>query len=231
MRQDICTIPISEVFEKKEGCPICTLMKMLNDRIIEYILGAAMMEPDVRIKTNELGFCADHLSEMINQKNKLSLALILETHLDYINNQLFNKKLFKLNNKKTAYLAAKIENTCFACESIDFNAQNILKTLFLTYRQQLEFRELFREQKFLCFPHYRLLTDQAPKFLNKKPLTDFNEDCANLTHSHLMDLKNDIKDFTKMFDYRSSGENISEKAKTSISRTISFLTAKGNDEI
>lgn len=230
MREDICTIPISEVFEQKCGCPICNMKKMLNDRIVDYILGAAMMEPAVRIKTNELGFCKDHLTQMIAMPNKLSLALILETHLDHINEQLFKKKLFKINAKRSAYKAAKIENTCFACESIEWGMQNLLKTLFLTYREQYEFRQLFNQQQFICLPHYRLLIEMATDFLSKKPLSDFNEDCTNLTNSYLLSLKDDIHDFTKLFDYRNeNGDNL-DKAKSSIARTTSFLTANADSE-
>ena len=56
MRDDICTIPVSEVFEVNDGCPICRMKKTVEDHIIDYIMGAAMMEPDVRIETNKKGF-------------------------------------------------------------------------------------------------------------------------------------------------------------------------------
>lgn len=45
MRDDITSIPISEVFEPRDGCPICRLRNTLEDRVVEYITGAAMMEP------------------------------------------------------------------------------------------------------------------------------------------------------------------------------------------
>ena len=61
MRDDICTIPVSEVFEESDGCPICRMYETVEDRIITYILGDAMMEPDVRIETNKVGFCEKHL--------------------------------------------------------------------------------------------------------------------------------------------------------------------------
>ena len=52
MRDSILTIPISEVFEPKCGCPICLMRDMLEKRSVEYIMGSAMMEPDVRSETN-----------------------------------------------------------------------------------------------------------------------------------------------------------------------------------
>lgn len=45
MREDICSIPISEIFEPKDGCPFCRMRDMLEDRMATYITGAAMMEP------------------------------------------------------------------------------------------------------------------------------------------------------------------------------------------
>ena len=62
MREDICSIPISEIFEPKDGCPFCRMRDMLEDRMATYITGAAMMEPDVRIETNRQGFCKDHFA-------------------------------------------------------------------------------------------------------------------------------------------------------------------------
>ena len=81
MREDICTIPINELFEPKKGCPICRMVDMLEGRLAEYITGAAMMEPDVRIETNRLGFCERHFAQIHDVGSRLSIALILESHL------------------------------------------------------------------------------------------------------------------------------------------------------
>lgn len=98
MRDDICTIPLSEVFEDGDGCPICRMKRMLEERITDYILGAAMMEPDVRIETNKLGFCKSHLTKMMKKHNRLQLGLILETHLQEIEAEVFKKGIFGVNN-------------------------------------------------------------------------------------------------------------------------------------
>ena len=73
MRQDICTIPISEIFEVNDGCPICRMREVIEKRIVDYIMGAAMMEPDVRIETNRVGFCEHHYSEMLSIKTLFCL--------------------------------------------------------------------------------------------------------------------------------------------------------------
>ena len=82
MRESIYTIPLNDIFEVEDGCPLCRMRRLLENRCVEYIMGAAMMEPDVRIETNRYGFCQEHFSVMLKQKNRLSLALMIETHLD-----------------------------------------------------------------------------------------------------------------------------------------------------
>ena len=84
MAEQIYTIPINEAFEQQDGCPLCRMKQKLERESLEYVMGAAMMDPDVRIRTNRLGFCRDHFDRMLAMKNRLSLALILESHLDEV---------------------------------------------------------------------------------------------------------------------------------------------------
>ena len=88
MREDLCTIPINEVFEPRDGCPFCRMRDMLEDRMATYITGAAMMEPDVRIETNRLGFCTPHFNMILSRGSRLSVALILESLLHDVDEEL-----------------------------------------------------------------------------------------------------------------------------------------------
>lgn len=233
MRDDICTIPLSEVFEKEDGCPICRMREMLENRIEEYILGAAMMEPDVRIETNRLGFCSEHLKQLLKRHNRLQLGLILETHLKEVKAQVFKKGVFGLNNKKSAYSAARTVESCFICDKVNFGLENLIKTLFITYNNELDFRETFRKSEFICLPHYKILCEKAKDYLSKKPLSDFNEDILNLSESYIDGLYNDVHEFTKMFDYRNSENEKKDipKIKNSIERAFEYLCARGEENL
>ena len=68
--EQIYTIPVNEAFdavaEKSElGCPFCMLYRRLQNDELDIILGASMMEPDTRIKTNKEGFCRRHYGKML----------------------------------------------------------------------------------------------------------------------------------------------------------------------
>ena len=69
MEEKIYTIPVTEAFRKKDGCPLCRLKRELNETECGLIMGASMMEPDVRIQTNEQGFCAKHYEKLFSMKN------------------------------------------------------------------------------------------------------------------------------------------------------------------
>ena len=86
MRESLLTIPVNEILEPKCGCPICRMRDMLEQRTVEYIMGAAMMEPDYRIISNEKGYCNRHYSMMLPKKEKLSLAYNRGNGLAFLQN-------------------------------------------------------------------------------------------------------------------------------------------------
>ena len=87
------TIPVNEAFEASAadhscGCALCALSRKLEENELDLILGASMMEPDIRIRTNERGFCRQHYDMMFVRKNRLGMALTLESHLDELSREI-----------------------------------------------------------------------------------------------------------------------------------------------
>ena len=226
MRESILTIPISEILEPKEGCPICRMRDMLEQRTVEYIMGAAMMEPDVRIETNRAGFCHTHFQQMLKQKNRLSLALMLQTHLEEVDKQLFSrKKLFESKNAKKAKLS-EINSTCFVCEKVNWGMERLMRTFFEMYSHR-DFRDLLAEQEFICLPHYDLLQSLAPVYLQKDELKSFLKLAGELTGKHIELLYKDVSHYCSMYDYRNSGKDADwGNSKDSIERAIKFLVSR-----
>lgn len=223
MREDICTIPVSEVFEPKDGCPICRMRDMLEDRMTDYITGAAMMEPDVRIETNRLGFCERHFGMIRERGSRLSVALILESHLKEIETKLF-PALGQATEKKHLHAAQELEESCFICENIDKNVSHLLDTVLALWQTEEEFRRLYAQQPFLCLPHYRLMA-QAAQRLPRKSRAPFAAATAELAGNYLRTLEKDVTHFCSMFDYRNQNGDWGN-SRDAIERAIGFLTSR-----
>lgn len=225
MADKIYTIPIKEVFEPMEGCPLCRLHKLLEQRCTEYIMGAAMMEPDIRIETNKQGFCASHFEMMLARKNRLSLALMLESHLDELLNNTVCEKT-ALNPKKAAE-AVNIANNCYVCNKIEETMQTMINNMFKMYCADDEFKRLYENQPCLCFNHYARIAAKAPKALNRKQYEPFMKTTLALTKKSLEEIKADTSHFCKMFDYRSAQQGLEwGNAKTACERAAEYLTSK-----
>lgn len=226
MRDSILTIPISEILEPREGCPICRMRDMLEQRTVEYIMGAAMMEPDVRIETNRAGFCHTHFQQMMKQKNRLSLALMLQTHLEEVDRQLFSrKKLFEPKNARKAKLS-QINESCFVCEKVDWGMERLMRTFF-EMSSHSDIKQLLSEQEYICLPHFDLLQSLAPAYLQKYELDSFNKLISSLTENYIAVLYKDVSQYCSMYDYRNTGKDADwGNSRDSIERTVKFLVSR-----
>ena len=222
MKENICSIPVNDMFMPKDGCPMCRMRDMLEERKADYVTGSAMMEPNVRIKTNEQGFCYRHFSMMVKQGKRLSNALILESHLQQISETLVPPSPGGKPDKKRMAALETMLNDCFICRDIKENMENMVRIVHAMWISEPEFRQLYAEQKFICLEHFWLLMNVDQKGLGKS-LQAFYEETSRLTGGYLLELKNDISHFCKMFDYRSAGLSWGN-SKDSIERSIEFLT-------
>lgn len=223
MRENICTIPVSEVFEKSCGCPICRIQSEINERAVEFILGDAMMEPDVRVITNHTGFCYEHLSDMLGKSKRLPMAIMLETHLQEIEEKLIPNYYY---SKGKAKKADNVKEKCYVCNLIEDNYNRTIDTLFKLYKDNKEFRELFARQDYLCFPHYSELILKASKALPVLLRGKFSAECAALAKGQVIALRKQLSEFRDAYDYHNNGRPVPEKSIGSIERTIEFLTSK-----
>ncbi len=228
MRDNIYTIPISEVFEPKCGCPICSISDTLEERCVEYIMGAAMMEPDVRQQTNKQGFCKMHFDIMMKRKNRLSLALMLQSLLIELPQNIGEKK--QNSSMFARKKEEKAQSTCFVCSQIDWAKERMFSTIIKMYEQNDEFKALFKEQEYLCLPHYKELGSFASSKMNKKTIGEFSAVCDDLFKRQLDILTKEVSHYCSMYDYRNASANADwGTSKDSIERSIKFLTSRRVD--
>ena len=229
MAEKIYMIPVNEAFEASRddpacGCPYCSLERMLEEKELDAILGAAMMEPDIRIKTNELGFCHPHFEKMFGMKNRLGLALMLESHLDE-QRKLLDGSMLKTaaaNAESTSKKIDELQHSCYVCGKIEFHFEKMVSTSVYLWETDMEFRKKFDAQPYFCLTHYSRIINYASKKLPKKMVPDFLSAAKKVEAGYMDTLREDVKWFIKKFDYRYNEEPW-KNSKDSVERAIKFL--------
>ncbi len=221
MRETICTIPVNEIFEQTGGCPICRMRDTIEEKYVDYITGAAMMEPDIREITNQTGFCERHHFQILAKTGqRLPVCLTLTTHLAQI-----EKYLLGSADAKAVKGIEKMEKSCFVCDMIERNLARALDTLYRTYRDEAEFRALFASQEHICLPHYKRLIEEGKKTLGKQ-YKAFCAEANRQTAGYCRSLIGDLNNFADAFDHRNAGKPMPEASRDSLERSVEFLTSR-----
>ena len=209
MKETIYTIPINEAFETAgDGCPVCVLARKLDRDALDYVMGAAMMEPDVRVETNKLGFCAGHLDAMSEMGNRLSLALMLESYL---------------LEQRQSLATAKSDPaaTCFVCSRRDGFMGAYYRNMFYIWETEQTFRDKFSAAR-LCWTHIGALLNAAGANLGRKSLPLFRTSLLDVAYARLATLSPDVSAFCQSFDHRYADKPLGE-AKHAVENTIAWL--------
>ncbi len=234
--EQIYTIPINEAFDEVKdntalGCPVCRIMAKLEENELDLILGASMMEPDIRIRTNKEGFCGTHYKKMLGMKNPLGLALMLERHLDEVKKGLEGSLLSALVGKKheaASKYMEKMESSCYICGKVSFHLTRMLRNLAELYRTDKDFRAKYEEMPYFCIPHAKALLEGAKKEMTGKELVAFSDVTMRIEKAYLDSLRGDVSWFCKKFDYR-YGDEPWGNAKDAPIRAAAFLTGAKED--
>ena len=225
MQPNIATIPITEIFTETAGCPVCRMRKMLEAQYVEYITGAAMMAPDVRVITNRVGFCHRHYSMMVNTGPRLSNALLLQTHIDEVRGKVFPKRDSDPPSKQMLADIHTLDRTCYVCDRIDHDILHLLRTVYAQFGKDEDFRAQYRAQDCICLDHYALIMENVnKKVMDKRTLTAFYEATNALSKRYMDTLYDDVTHFASMYDYRNKGGDY-KNSKDSIERSVSFITS------
>ena len=222
MKEQLYTIPVNEAFEVDCECPICAMYHKLKEDALDFTLGPSYMEDDIRMVTDKVGFCKEHVQQLYDRQNRLGLALMLKTHADKtirdtskLINELDNPKPVKwsflkkaeepVQNPLLAYLE-EVQHSCFVCNKISMVFDRYVATIFFLYEKEADFRNIMDNCKGFCTEHYALLLREAPKQLSAKYLESF----MNALHKSYIEgmerVRDDLSWFIDKFDYRFTNE-------------------------
>lgn len=226
MSENIYTIPINEAFGYFEGCPICRLEDDLESASLEYVMGAAMMEPDVRTETNRLGFCGRHFDKMLDMKNRLGLALILESHVNTLGERFSHppakKSVFGKKGRPKSDGIKEAAESCFICNRVTDFMDKYYSNILHLWKTDAAFRDKLKGQPFFCLTHCAGLISRAPSALGEKSYGELYESVMSIQRRQLDTLSEQLGAFAKSFDYRHSGMELGE-ARLAVEKTIEFL--------
>ena len=239
MKEHIDTIPVNEAFDSGDECPFCYLERMSEQRAIRYVLGpgASYMEPDIREITDREGFCREHYKKMYDFGNALGNALIMQTYLAGLLEQLDRESAaFEIPAKRPLFggrKAADIEDTallhwakgrqstCYLCQKREFNMHRYFHTFFVLLKDP-EFRAKVESCKGFCMHHFTQLLEMAKEELPNGQREWFYPTVIGLMKENLSRVKEDLDWFVGMFDYRSAGRDW-KNSRDAVSRTMQKL--------
>ncbi len=227
--EQIYTIPVNEAFEKcagEGGCPFCVLEDQLDANEIELILGASMMEPDVRKKTNEQGFCRSHYKTMFAASKKLPLALILESHLSEVGGMLSAPGILPAAaGASSAKKLSQVSSSCYVCGRIEYNFSRMLDTAAYLWESDEEFRRKCKKQDGFCVPHAARYLSAAKARMKSKTYADFYKMIYDIEAKHIGGISDKLSRFVKSFDYRYANEPIDD-ARDAVEKTIELISGE-----
>ena len=246
MKEQIYTIPVNEVYDTDCSCPLCELENRIERESVEYALGAAMMEPDFRVESNERGYCRVLYAKLFEKPNKLSLALILDTHLMEIRKRLEAEEsgikalsrqksgLFKKNGAKDAAqklhsITDKINCDCMICKKVNFTMERYIDVIMYMYFTDTDFKEKFNKSNGFCFKHFNDVLKIMPSSLSDSQTKEFLPALFEKEKLLLDGLQEDIHNFTLKFDYRNKDIPWGN-AKDAPIRVIQALSGTANDD-
>lgn len=213
MKERIYSIPLTDALNEDCDCIMCRVAKNMENENIDYFLGPSMMEPECRMVTNNRGFCPRHLAALYERGNRLSLALMLDTHLEEVRERLSRKtKHFKTGGIASGGAKKSIEkitdelgrtvSSCAVCDKLNKEVVSAAGNLVYLWDKESEFRSKFGRSKGLCLPHMKMVLDVSADELSGKKLEEFVKELCNLQQSRLDELNEDVHWFTQKYDYR-----------------------------
>ena len=216
MKYTLDTIPVLDAYKTGCECPLCQLRIACEDSYVDSMLGAAYMEPDCRVRTNEVGFCTRHFQLMYDRRNRLGLALMTHTHMQEVISSV--ESILKADEPARGGLLASLRGSrdeggtpqkirarmsgCVICEQMEGAVNRYAYTIAQLYGTNSEFKAMFDASKGFCLPHLALVLEMAEKTLSGEALRAFKAAVSAVELPNLKRIEGELEWFTLKFDYR-----------------------------
>ena len=225
---------VHDAYAQGGECPLCSLMDGAERTYLRSFQHSRVMEPNVRVATNSLGFCPDHLGKLYQGENKLGLGLVVHTHLQekmpVIRSAL--EEIISTAQAGRRDRARRIEgiiatleslrDSCFICGLLRQDLARYAFTILYLWRKDPEFPVVFRASRGFCLTHFCTVTETAVALLRGDRFALWLRDAVPLMTGSLESLSEDLLAFTQLHQAgnRSLG---SESERSALARTLQKL--------
>ncbi len=229
-------LEISKVHDAyREGgeCPLCLLAEWAEETYLRSFQHSRIMEPNVRVKTNDSGFCPLHYRALYQRENKLGLGLMVHTHLQtalpFIRSAMETMRAAAASGRKgvgrlddAASSMESLHDRCFICDLLSTDLDRYAFTIMYLWRRDEEFLGTFRSSRGFCLSHFLAMLAKGRQMLRADRLERWLQDCIPLMTASLEALERDLLAFTQLHHdaNRSMG---SDDERTALSRALQKL--------
>ena len=233
MPTHIETAPVLEAVRQPDECPFCQLRRMIEQQTVERYLGGSVMEPDIRIKTNAVGFCREHHRQLMAQKDYHGYALMMQTRLKTVGEQLAPSiqalsggGLFEKKNLAAAQRRfAEASGRCLICENLNDSIARYMETFMKLYREEGAFRADYERGVGVCLYDLPLLLDKAQSHLPPQARKTLLAAVAKQLDSAFGTTQADLDALCSSFHYGSEHKN-NPRIHQALERAVNFLRGK-----
>jgi hypothetical protein len=233
---------IHDAYKEGGPCPLCACMEGVERSYLLSFQGSRVMEPNVRVKTNESGFCPNHYQSLYIGENKLGLGLVVHTHLkekipgikaairDVIEggDALKGRRGRDSMAERLDALADSLQtliSRCFICGMLAQDLDRYCHTIVYLWKSDPDFPSILRSSSGFCLSHFVTIISKAREMLHAEELSRFLREVAGLMTGSLESLERDLFNFTQLFHdaNRSLG---TENERTALLRTLQMLAGR-----
>jgi len=217
-------------------CPLCILLDSAEDTYVRSFQHSRVMEPNVRVQTNETGFCPDHYRKLYVGENKLGLGLMLHTHLQTKLPDLLEslstlatagsgRKAAARRSAAAAGLGS-LRERCFICTLLKEGRDRYAFTILYLWRKDPEFPATLLSSRGFCIGHFLDMLAAAERLLRGDRLQGWLDAVVPLMTASLTRLEMELLAFTQLFHDSNSGLG-SDEERTALARTLQKLAGGG----
>ena len=224
---------VHDAYARGGECPLCDLAEAADETYLRSFQHSRVMEPNVRLKTNEAGFCPDHYRKLYARENKLGLGLVVHTHLlellpklraslEAMRQAAGSRRRGKARIDAERAAMAGLRDRCFICDLLAADRERYVFTVLYLWEKDPEFLPVFRASSGFCLGCFLDALGAACELLRGDRLQRWLGDVVPLMTGSLERVEKDLLAFTQLYQdaNRSLG---TEEERTALGRALQKL--------